>query len=581
MTVTFRRLVSTRLAPAGSILLAVLLAACASGELRAPPLSPGSISRSDREVAEAAYQAGLDAVEAGNDEEALRQFTRVVEEYPASDVSGLALYWQGRTQYQVGRAADAAASLERYLALAPELPFRESAVLLLANSRYEERDFTGSLAAGMRVHRVSAQRAGDYVDLARDLLKQLPRAQVEAAVRQQPPRDWLAPFYLQAARWAYAAGDSARARALATTVTGFPELPAPVLADARTLAGPESGRMTRPRLGFIAPTEGRFAEVSEQIRRGVELALDDLNRDRATKVELVDRPTASDPDSTAQEIRSLARNERVEAILGPLISENALPAARIAEEEGVPLVSPTATDARLLQIGRDVFTVNALDGAIGHTIGTYAVRSLDRKRFAILAVDNAYGRIQAEAFASGVEAAGGRVVIRRDYAPGSSQFTDYLGQIVRAGADAVFLATNRTNEALRILNQLAFYELGGILPLGTDAWNDPSFYEQGRGFVRGYFADTFSHDPRVTRWNDFAAEYRSRYGEDPPNLFPAWGYDAARLALEYLSPAAPQTTASTTYRGASGLFRFTTGGKIRRAVVIHRIEQGRPVALEW
>ena len=75
---------------------------------------------------------------------------------------------------------------------------------------------------------------------------------------------------------------------------------------------------------------------------------------------------------------------------------------------------------------------------------------------------------------------------------------------------------------------MAFYELGGILPLGTDAWNDAEFYRQGRRFVRGYFADTYSRDPRITEWESFAARYEARFGEAPANLIPGWGYDAAR-----------------------------------------------------
>ena len=104
--------------------------------------------------------------------------------------------------------------------------------------------------------------------------------------------------------------------------------------------------------------------------------LEDVNQGRRTPVTLVSRSAENDPDSTAAVIRTLARNEHVAAILGPLTSEYALPAGRLAAEEGVPLVSPTATDARLLEIDPRVYTVNALDGAIGHTIGTFAARSL-------------------------------------------------------------------------------------------------------------------------------------------------------------------------------------------------------------
>jgi branched-chain amino acid transport system substrate-binding protein len=559
---------------------ALLLGACASGERVPPTLGTQPISRAEQATALAAYEQGMTLFGQGSYEPALAEFTVVVDRYPSSRYAGLALYWQGRTAYQLGRDDAAAAALDRYLRLGPDVPQAEHASLLLANALYNQTRYQAALQAALVLRGASAEWLDDYLELARDLLDRLPRAEVEAAADRTPPRNYLAPLYLQAARWAHAAGDAARASDIASRVTAFPELPPAILAEARGLIGP-GGReaATAPSLGLIAPTEGRFADVAEQIRRGVEIALEDVNQGRQVPVALVSRAAENDPDSTAAVIRTLARNERVAAILGPLTSEYALPAGRLAMEEGVPLVSPTATDARLLEIDPRVYTVNALDGAIGHTIGTYAATSLERRRFAILAVDDAYGRIQADAFAAAVQSSGARVVYRFQYERGSTQYTDQLGSVVRSGADALFIATKNPNEALRILNQMAFYELGGILPLGTDAWNDTEFYRQGRAFVRGYFADTFSRDARITRWQSFSDRYAARYGEAPANLIPGWGYDAARLALDHLWPQGqPENTAN--YHGVTGLFRFGPDG-IRRAVIVHRIERGEPVAVDW
>ncbi|HJR53475.1 MAG TPA: ABC transporter substrate-binding protein [Gemmatimonadota bacterium] len=559
---------------------ALCLAACASGERLPPTLGTQPISRTDQATALEAYERGLALFEQGSYESALSEFTLVVERYPSSRYAGLALYWQGRSAYQLGRDEAAAAALDRYLRLAGDVPFADHATLLLANSLYNQARYQAALQAALEMRSASGALLDDYLALFRDLLNRLPRAEVEAAAGRTPARNFVAPFYLQAARWAHAAGDATRASDIASRVTEFPELPPAILAEARVLIGP-GGEVaaTAPSLGLIAPTEGRFAEVAEQIRRGVELALEDVNRTGQTPVALVARSAENDPDSTAAVIRTLARNEHVAAILGPLTSEYALPAARLAVEEGVPLVSPTATDARLLEIDPRVYTVNALDGGIGHTIGTYAATNLERHRFAILAVDDAYGRIQADAFAAAVQSAGARVVYRFDYERGSTQYTDQLGAIVRSGADALFIATKSPGEALRILNQMAFYELGGILPLGTDAWNDPEFYRQGRRFVRGYFADTFSRDPRITEWEAFAERYEARFGAAPANLIPGWGYDAARIALERLRPSnAPPESGE--YHGVTGLFRFGPQG-IRRAVIVHRIEGGEPAAVDW
>lgn len=583
MILPFWRTSAARLLSAVAILAALALG-CATGRRAppAPPLSDAPISRAGAEAARTAYESGLDAVDRGDHETALEYFTRVVEEYPASEVSGLALYWRGRTLYQLREDAAAVRAFERYLALGPSIPFMEGARLLLANSLYGLLRFEESLDAALEVRQASPERIDEFLDLSRDLLGRLPRQSIERAAQVRPQRNFLAPFYLQLARWTYAEGDSVRARNLATEVTALPSLPPSILASARELAGTATGARAaaaRPRLGFIAPEEGRFAEVAEVIRRGVEIALEEVNADRELPIELLSRPSSSDPDSVAGLIRSLARNERVSAILGPLVSEVARSAAGIAIQEGLPMISPTATDAHLLEVGPDVFTVNALDGSIGHTIGLYAVRTLERRRCAILAVDNSYGRIQADAFASAVASSGGRILVRRDFDEGTSDFTEMLGEVVRSGAEVVFIATNRSNEALRILNQMAFFELGELLPLGTDAWNDEDFFRQGRGFVRGYFADTFSRDPRVTRWREFSERYAARYGEPPANRIAAWGYDATRLALEHFSVDS-RSLGPGPYRGASALFRFTPDG-VRRAVVIHRIERGDPVVVEW
>ncbi|HET9581619.1 MAG TPA: penicillin-binding protein activator [Gemmatimonadota bacterium] len=562
--------------------VAVVAASCASTD-RLPTLGTGSLSRTDALAAQEAYDRGLGRFQAGDYEGALEDFTVIVERYAASESSALALYWQARSFYQLGRDSLAIPGFERYLALAPGMPNREHAVLLLANSRYGTGDFDAALNAALDVGNAPDALRPGFLSLAGDLVDKLSRAQVIRGAQLDPPRDWMAPFYLQAARWSAADQNRRQAQQFADKVLDFPGLPADVRGEATAIRSGSEVAL-RPRIGVLMPGEGRFADVGEEVQRGVALALEEINRDRTNAYELVSRVTITDADSTVAMVRALARGEGVQAILGPITSEFALPAGEAAREEGVALISPTATDARMLDIGPNVLTVNALDGAIGYTIGTYAATNLGRRRFAILAVDNPYGRIQADAFAQAVQAAGGGIVARHTYAPATTQFTELLGEIVRSGTDALFIATKSPNEALRILNQVAFFQLGSLMPLGTDAWNDASFSSQGRGFVRGYFADTFSRDPRVTRWQAFADAYTARYGEEPENLIPGWGYDAAHLAIrpfvQQNAATGATALAAEPYRGASALFRFTPQG-IRRAVVVHQIQGGEAVAVEW
>lgn len=560
--------------------LLLVASACATGG-RLPTLEQRPVSRAESLAADEAYERGLALFQGGDYEAALAAFSTVVERYPSSENSALALYWQARSFYQLRDDTLAMRAFERYLALSPVLPNREHASLLLANSRFGTGDFQAALRVALDVGDAADASLSGFLGLARDLVEKLPREQVIRGARMEPARNWMAPFYLQAARWSYADGNRRQAQTLAAKVLGVEGIPSDLREEARAIRAGTADVATA-RIGLLMPGEGRFGAVGEGIRRGVELALAEINRGRSVPYELVSRVTVTDSDSTVSMVRSMARSDGVQAILGPVTSEFALPAGEAASTEGVVLISPTATDARMLEIGPRVLTVNALDGAIGHTIGTYAATNLGRERFAILAVDNAYGRIQADAFAQAVQSAGARIVFRATYPPNTTEFTDQLGDIVRAGADGMFISTKSSAEALRILNQVAFFELTGLLPLGTDAWNDESFYRQGRGFVRGYFADTFSRDPGVTRWREFVDRYVARYGDEPSNLIPAWGYDAAHLAIETAMRDTGVTgaPATGTYRGASALFRKSPAG-IRRAVVVHEIQGGEAVALEW
>jgi TolA-binding protein len=172
----------------------IQLLACAAAEHLPPPLGTERISRADQEAAQSAYERGLAAFGQGSYEPALSDFSLVVDRYPSSRYAGLALYWQGRTAYQLGRDQAAAVALDRYLRLAPDVPYGEHASLLLANALYNQTRYEAALQAALAVESASAEWLDDYPALSRDLLNRLPRPTIEAAAARTPPRNFLAPF---------------------------------------------------------------------------------------------------------------------------------------------------------------------------------------------------------------------------------------------------------------------------------------------------------------------------------------------------------------------------------------------------
>ena len=146
------------------------------------------------------------------------------------------------------------------------------------------------------------------------------------------------------------------------------------------------------------------------------------------------------------------------------------------------------------------------------------------------------------------------------------------------GAEALFLPTRSDAHVLTVISQMSYYSGGGFRLLGTAVMRDDGFLRRAGSFAEGAtFADTFAPDARVTRYWDFRSAYYKRYGRSPTTNFPAWGYDAAMLALRYLTGSSADEVA--TYRGAAATYRVSEGS-VRKVPVVSRIEAGAPV-LEW
>jgi ABC-type branched-subunit amino acid transport system substrate-binding protein len=223
-----------------------------------------------------------------------------------------------------------------------------------------------------------------------------------------------------------------------------------------------------------------------------------------------------------------------------------------------------------------VVALNATRGDLGETMGRFAASELGLVRVAVLASDDDFGRANTRAFRRGFEQLGGLVVLE-DYASrAEANFGAPLRRARNEGAEALFLPTRSADQVLTVLSQMEYYGGGRFRLLGTEVWRDPSFLERAGEFAEGaYFADTFSPDPRATRYTDFREAYVARYGHALPSNFPAWGYDAAMLALRYLTGpggAVPDAT----YVGAAATY-LVQDGRVARVPLISRIDGGRPV----
>jgi ABC-type branched-subunit amino acid transport system substrate-binding protein len=152
---------------------------------------------------------------------------------------------------------------------------------------------------------------------------------------------------------------------------------------------------------------------------GIQLAVNEYNQQVPIKISLDVRDTERDPSVAARLVADLCTDEKVSAIIGPISSNEVFASAGIANERGVPLITPTATANGIAILGSFIFQANPDYDARGRDAAVYAYTVLTARNFAVLAPLDGVGKEMAEAFIAQVAALGGDMVDVQWYTQGS------------------------------------------------------------------------------------------------------------------------------------------------------------------
>jgi branched-chain amino acid transport system substrate-binding protein len=373
------------------------------------------------------------------------------------------------------------------------------------------------------------------------------------------------------------------AAAVAVIVASGPApAPAPPTAPSNTPA-PTAERVLAPftgpvKIGAILPMTGAAAVFGTSTEAGIRQAVRERNAAggvRGATIELVVLDTMGKPAGAEVATRRLVDEEHVVALLGEATSSATLVAATIAQERGVPLITPSATSRSVTEVGDRIFRACVVDEAQARAMARFAREELRVTRAAILAdTTSLYPVALAAAFTSGFTDRGGTVVVADAYQSGAVDPT-VVGRLAAAKVEAIYLPGYYADVAA-IAIQLRKLGSRAIL-LGGDGWDSPELAPlAGAAIEGGYYTNHFAIDDPRADTREFALRYTESYGA-PPDALAALGYDAALVVLDALerTPALDganlsEAIAATTIEGASG--RITFGGARDPAKPVHVLQ---------
>lgn len=285
------------------------------------------------------------------------------------------------------------------------------------------------------------------------------------------------------------------------------------------------------KIGANLELSGGTASFGQSAADGLKLAIDEINKEGidGKKLEIVKVDNKSDAAEATSGSIKLVSQDKVVAVVGSATSTNTLAQVQVAQDNKVPLLTPTATNPDITnkagKLNDYVFRTCFIDPFQGTVAANFASDEIGAKTAAIY-VDSAsdYSKGLAAAFKEAFTAKGGKIVAEEAYVTKDTDFRSTLTRIKSAKPEFVFLPGYYEEVGL-ILKQAR--EDGMDLPfMGGDGWDSPKVVEiAGADALKNtYITNHYSPEDEDAKIQDFVAAFEKEY-DKTPDAFAALGYD--------------------------------------------------------
>jgi branched-chain amino acid transport system substrate-binding protein len=346
---------------------------------------------------------------------------------------------------------------------------------------------------------------------------------------------------------------------------------------------PGTGQADPIKLGLYLPMTGPAAAMGEMVWEGVQIAHQLEPKVLGKKVSLALVDTRSDKIEAANAVSRLLEKEKVVAIIGEVISGDALAGVPIAERAQVPNITPTATNPLVTQNRRYAFRACFVDNLQGRVAARFAWKNLKARKVAVI-IDQAqdYCVGLASFFMREFKKLGGDIVSITYIQTGDQDFTAQIAAIKTARPDLIYAPNYYAEDAL-LAKQMQELRLR-INILTGDGAQVPELLTIGGTAVNGmYFTAHFHRQAAVTpRAQRFIKAYEAVTHKEL-DAFAALGADSYFMLLEAIKRAkstqGPQIRQALAglknFPGVSGSITMGPDNNPVKGVVINKVKEGK------
>ncbi|MDT6939884.1 ABC transporter substrate-binding protein [Brucella pseudogrignonensis] len=239
-------------------------------------------------------------------------------------------------------------------------------------------------------------------------------------------------------------------------------------------------------VGVVAPLTGPVAAYGDQVKKGAETAVEVINANGGIKGEKIVLKFADDAGEPKQGVSAANQlvGEGVKFVVGPVTTGVAIPVSDVFAENGVLMVTPTATGPDLTSRGLEtVFRTCGRDDQQADVMAAYFLKNLKDKKVAIVHDKGAYGKGLADSFKAAINKDGITEVQYDSVTPGDKDFSALVSKLKAAGTEVVYFGGYHGEGGL-LARQLHDAGLNALI-LGGEGLSNTEFWAIGQKNAEG------------------------------------------------------------------------------------------------
>ena len=331
------------------------------------------------------------------------------------------------------------------------------------------------------------------------------------------------------------------------------------------------------KIGVVLPLTGPVSIAGNQIREGIELALEKY---KTKNIKVIFEDSQCQPSKAVNSLQKLISIDKVSLILGDVCSSATLAMIPIVKENNLVMITPLSTNPDVTLPGNNAYRIVPSDTQEVGYMAEYAYNNLDIRKLAIIYENSDFGKRGEQIFREKYK---GTIVASETYSPDTTDYKTVLTKIKQTNPEAIYMLA--LPQAIGLILKQA-KELGiNATFLGKNSVEQPTVLKIAGDAANGVIYTFFSEGPGQKEI-EFKDYFKKKYSKEP-GTFEAIGYDLAKTA--YLAvfntkgdkEKIKQNMRKISFEGVTGRIEFDENGNIKeKALFIKTIKNSKFVPLE-